>query len=85
MFLNCSSFHHVNSAGSKLSVLKHRFVKEILVTLLQHRVVFFNKKKQLAVTFLSEAEPQNIQILGKFEPRCSCKIVLIKKRVIVIK
>ena len=32
---------------------------DFLVTLLQHRVVFFNKKNlQNAVTFESEAEPQ---------------------------
>ena len=62
MFLNCS-FHHVSlispanmleiqigflpAAGSKLGVLKHSFAQEIFVTLLQHRVMFFNKNLQL--------------------------------------
>ena len=44
------------AAGSKLSVLKHSFAQEILVTILQHRVVFFNINLQ--VTFASEADPQ---------------------------
>ena len=46
-------------AGSKLSVyvLKHSFAQEIIVTLMQHQVVFFNILK-LAVTFASETEPQ---------------------------
>ena len=72
MFLNC--FHHVSyrhkhvdvksnrvlpAVGSKLSVLKHSFAQQILVTILQHCVVFFNKKKTCQlVTFASEAEPQ---------------------------
>ena len=48
------------------------------MTLMQHRVVF-----ELAVIFASEAESQLFlacsKFLGKFEPRCSYKIVLIKK------
>ena len=43
--------------------------------------MFFNKK--FTVTFASEAMPQLFlacsQFLGKFEPRCSYKFVLIKK------
>ena len=38
-------------------------------------------QKKLAVKFASEAEPQLFlacSFLGKFEPRCSYKIVLIK-------
>ena len=44
-------------AGSKLSVyvLKHSFSQEIIVTLMQHQVAFFNILK-LAVTFASETE-----------------------------
>ena len=40
---------------------------------------------KLAVNFASEAEPQLFlacsKFLGKFEPRCSYKIVVIKKSV----
>ena len=35
------------AAGSKLGVLKHSFAQEILVTILKHGVVFFNKNLQL--------------------------------------
>ena len=44
-------------AGNKLSVLKHSFAQEILVTLLQHGVCVFQEK--LAFTFAFEAEPQS--------------------------
>ena len=34
-------------AGSKLSVLKDSFMQEVLVSVLQHRVVFSNRNLQL--------------------------------------
>ena len=90
MFLNCSCFHHVSchrnpnrvlpALGSKLSV--HSFEQEILVSQLQHRAALLNKNLYI---FASEAKLQMFlacsYILGKFEPRCSYKIVLIKKSV----
>ena len=84
MFLNCSCFssfscHGKNvsypnrvlpAAGCKLSVLKHSFAQEIIVTLMQHSVVFFSKNLQLHLYLLflfiglshgtHEAEPQMI-------------------------
>ena len=72
------------AAGSKLSVLKHSFAQVILVTLLQHRAVFFNKNLQLHLHLKPSLNCSFIYMacsyfLGKkFEPR-SYKIVLIKK------
>ena len=66
--------------GIKLSLLKHNFTQEILITLLQHCVAFFNQILQLH--FAPEAEPRVFlacSSLGKFEPRCSYKIFLVKK------
>ena len=45
--LKLNSNRVLPAAGSKLSVLKHSFAQEILVTILQHRIVFFNKNLQL--------------------------------------
>ena len=40
------------AAGVKLSVLKHNFAQEIVVIILQHRVVFFFHKHFLLHLFL---------------------------------
>ena len=69
------------AADSELSLLKHSFAQEILVTLLQHRVLFFNKNLQLNLHLKLSVKCSYslFLILGKFEPCCSYKIVLNKK------
>ena len=71
------------AAGSKLSVLKpglkHGFAQEILVTLLEHRVVFCNKNLQLHL-HLEPSLKCSLLVLN-FWANLSLVVLIKKKRV----
>ena len=67
---------------SKLSVLKHRFEQEIRITLLQHRVVFFNKNLQLHLHLKQSLDCSSLvlNVLANLSLVVLIKLFLLRKK-----